>query len=232
MSDSGRFDVEVVVFDAVGTLLLVEPPAGEVYFEVGRRHGSKLACAEVVRRFGAVFAREEERDRDAGLRTSEEREQERWRNIVANVLDDVPTPGPCFDEMFAYFARPEAWRCPPGAGCLLGKLAAAGYRLALASNFDSRLRGVVDGLPELAPIEQLIISSEIGWRKPAPAFFAELCRRLATPPERILFVGDDRINDFEGARAAGLHALLLDADANGSADRLAHLDDLPARLAR
>ncbi|MGE3809774.1 MAG: HAD-IA family hydrolase [Gemmataceae bacterium] len=225
-------DVDAVVFDAVGTLLLVEPPAGEVYYEVGKRHGSKLPRAEVVRRFAEVFAAEEEHDRVGGLRTSEERELERWRNIVAHVLDDVADPAACFEEMFRHFALPGAWRVPAGAACLLAKLDRLGYRLALASNFDSRLRSVVAGLPELAVLDRLVISSEIGWRKPAPEFFAELSRLLATPACRILLVGDDPVNDFEGAVRAGLQALLLDPAGGNGPGRLAHLDDLPGRLAR
>ena len=35
---------------------------------------------------------------------------------------------------------------------------------------------------------------------------------VSYPPERIAFVGDDRVNDFEGATAAGLFPVLLDPD--------------------
>lgn len=223
--------IRVVVFDAVGTVIRPSPGAAESYFEVGRRHGSQLQVAEIRRRFSAAFTREEERDRTAGYRTSEEREVERWRNIVASVLDDVRDPETCFRELFEHFATPAAWRCEVEVDVVLRELAARGYTLALASNYDWRLRPVVAGLAELEPLRTLIISSEVGWRKPAREFFAALCLSVGHEPEQILYVGDDRVNDFDGARAAGLHPLLLDPAAPSTApDTIRHLRELVESL--
>ena len=77
--------IEVVVFDAVGTLIHPEPPAATVYAEVGRRFGGCHSVEVIAPRFAAAFAREEEADRAAGWRTSEDRESRRWRDIVASV---------------------------------------------------------------------------------------------------------------------------------------------------
>ena len=116
----------------------------------------------------------------------------------------------CFQALYAHFARPDAWRVQPETGPTLLALADLGCRVGLASNFDGRLRGVVAGLPELRPVRTVVISSEVGWRKPAGAFFDEVKRRAGLPSERIVFVGDDLANDYEAARAAGLHAVLFD----------------------
>ncbi len=203
-------EVRAVFFDAVGTVIVPDPPAAAVYAEVGRRHGSQLTDAEVRSRFVAAFRQEEEADRAAGLRTDEAREEDRWRRIVSSVLDDVADPAACFAEMFEHFARPSSWRCDADTAGVVRTLAEAGFRLGLASNFDGRLRSVVAGLPELAGVERLVISSEVGWRKPAPAFFAAVCREAGCPAEQVLLVGDDRANDYDGARAAGLRAILFE----------------------
>lgn len=205
------WDVDAIVFDAVGTLLHPEPSAAEAYARVGKQHGSRYPVEKIRAGFRAAFAREEEEDGRTSLRTSEAREIRRWRNIVAAVLDDVANREACFQDLFEHFARPAAWRCDPAAGSVLTDLARGGLALGVASNFDQRLRHVVAGFPELQPIEgQLVISSEVGWRKPAPEFFAVLCERLGLRPARVLLVGDDVRNDYEGARAAGLQAVLLD----------------------
>lgn len=203
-------DVRAVFFDAVGTLLFPEPPAAAVYAQVGRRFGSRYDEEAVAQRFRSAFAAEEAADRAAGLRTSEAREVERWRRIVAAVLDDVTDAEGCFRVLYDHFARPAGWRCNPDAPALLRRLADRGLAPGVASNYDRRLRPVLAGFAELAPLTTVVISSEVGWRKPAPEFFAALCRAVALPPEQVLLVGDDYDNDFEGARATGLRPLLLD----------------------
>jgi putative hydrolase of the HAD superfamily len=141
----------------------------------------------------------------------------RWRTIIGEVLDDATNPAACFAELFDHFSRPGAWRCTTATGPTLQTLANRGVRLGLASNYDERLRRVVAGLPELAPITDLLISSEVGWRKPSEAFFAALCRATFLPPERILLVGDDLRSDYDGAKAAGLASVLFDPDGRASA---------------
>jgi len=202
--------VRAVVFDAVGTLLHPDPPAAAVYEAVGRRLGSRLDAAEIAARFVAAFRQEEGVDRARGLRTSEAREEQRWRLIVARVLDDVSDPEACFRELFGHFSRPAAWACAPDAAAVLEALAGRALVLGMASNYDGRLRRVVAGLPALEPIRHLVISSEVGWRKPAPQFFAALGRAVGLPAEELVYVGDDRLHDYDAARAAGLRAVLFD----------------------
>src|SRR5262249_54386467 len=160
-----------ILFDAVGTLIFPRPAAADVYFEVGRRFGSRLQVLEIARRFRAVFAEEDEIDRRAGFQTSEEREEERWRRIVSKVLDDISDTDACFRQLFNHFAEPRSWRFDPRIENVFAELASRGYLLAQASNFDGRLRGIVAALPGLARLHPLVISSEVGWRKPAPEFF-------------------------------------------------------------
>jgi putative hydrolase of the HAD superfamily len=199
-----------------------------VYAEVGRRYGSRLSVPQVGARFAVAFRRQEQLDEEALWRTSEAREQARWRCIVREVLDDVSDPAGCFAELYEHFGRPGAWRCEAEAARTLQTLAGQGCTVGLASNYDGRLRRVVSGLPQLAPTSRLVISSEVGWRKPAAQFFAALCQSVQLPPERILFVGDDPVNDYHGARAAGMPAILLDPQQEHSPpiERISTLVDL------
>jgi putative hydrolase of the HAD superfamily len=207
-------DVRAVIFDAVGTLIHPEPSAAVVYAAVGQSLGSRLTVGEIAERFRTAFAREEALDRADGLRTSEERERRRWRSIVGAVLDDVRDPERCFEELFAHFGRPGAWRSDPAAAAL-ADLERRGHVLGMASNYDARLHGVAAGLAELRPLRHVVVSSEVGWRKPAPQFFAALCARLGLPPSEILYIGDDRVNDYDGALAAGLRAALVGEGGRG-----------------
>jgi putative hydrolase of the HAD superfamily len=225
-------EVRAVVFDAVGTLIHPDPPAAVVYAEAGRRFGSRLDPATIAARFSVAFRRQEESDHAAGLRTNEAREVARWRAIVAEVLDDVTDPEACFRCLYDHFATPSAWRTEPDAAATLAALTARGYRLGVASNFDHRLRGIV-AAGELCVVGQVIDSAAVGWRKPAEEFFAAACGALGVQPREALYVGDDPANDYEGARVAGLSAILFDPRGRASpgvprVGRLSALLEAPA----
>ncbi len=216
----------VVFFDAVGTLIHPEPPAPAVYQTVGRRFGSRLDEATIRIRFRAAFRRQEEADYAGNLRTDEAREVARWRSIVREVLDDVTDTETCFLELYAHFARADAWRCEPQTAEVLAALAKRGHVLGIASNFDHRLDGLVEKMPAFRPIRYLVISSQIGWRKPAREFYSAMCQRAGSSAEQILYVGDDPTNDYEGARAAGLQAVLFAPDGRLSVQAEAHIESL------
>lgn len=221
-------DAGVVFFDAVGTLIHPDPPAAEVYAAVGRRFGSRLSAAVIGPRFGAAFRREEAIDQQREWRTSEEREGERWRRIVASVLDDVRDAESCFSELFEHFSRPAAWRCDPGAVTVFSELARRGFSLGVASNYDRRLQRVLAGL-SLPSLQFVVISSEVGWRKPSARFFMELSRVSASVADQTVYIGDDQVNDYDGARAAGLRAILLEPRGHGygvAVERIERLTDL------
>lgn len=217
-SSNDSFRIEVVAFDAVGTLIFPDPPVDEIYRRIGNRHGSNLSPDEVARRYRQAFRAAEDADcrkpeewsRPDRLQTSEEIEIARWRTIVTQVFGDVPDPEACFRELFDHFARPQAWRCYPDVAETLSHLRdVAGARLALASNFDSRLLEIWRNLPELEPIEHCAVSSQIGYRKPSAHFYARLAEMVGASPENILMVGDDILNDIDGARLAGLRTVHL-----------------------
>jgi len=202
-------NIHAVFFDAVGTVLEPSPPVRLAYLHAGRRHGHEATEAEVDLRFRSAFAAEEARDRASGLRTNEEREEQRWRSIVASTLPGVPDQNLCYRELHDHFGRPDAWQVLPGAAEIIGLLVERGIMVGIASNFDSRLHGIVRAKPELAQIGPIVVSSEIGWRKPAPEFFQHLADLTGIATSHILMVGDDAENDVAGPRRAGMASLLV-----------------------
>jgi putative hydrolase of the HAD superfamily len=232
MRDVRRF--RCIAFDAVGTLIYPAPAAGEVYHQVASRFGSRLPADEVIHRFRRAFRESEQGDMampdGTRLATSEEREYQRWKEIVTSVLDDVPDLDGCFAELFAHFANPLAWRCFDEVPSLLAELRARGYLVLIASNFDRRLHSVCDGLAALKDFPLRIISSEVGCRKPGQGFFDALVARAGCPRGEILMIGDDATNDIAGARQAGLSALLVNRRTTPAAGEMANLGDLIAIL--
>lgn len=225
--------IRAIYFDAVGTLIHPEPGVAVVYAEAARRFGSRHGAEEILKRFRKAFAAQEAVDRAAGWITSEQRERERWRQIVGHVLDDAADPAGCFEFLYGHFAMPQAWRCDEEAVELFESLAARGYRLGLASNYDHRLHELVRGLGALQRLTHVAISSEVGFRKPAPEFFQYMCRQMGLEASQITYVGDDPVNDYAGASAAGLRGVLFDRGCrhtNSSAERVKSLRDVSAAL--
>jgi putative hydrolase of the HAD superfamily len=180
----------------------------EVYAQAARTRGVSFNLDDIRTRLWQAYQVEEEVDRQAGYVTSEHREEARWRKIVENSLPGLGEQ--CFAELYAHFAQPSAWQVPALMAEEIARLAEQGIRLGLASNYDSRLLSVLAGKPELAPLNRhVVISSLVGYRKPAAEFFKVVQAEAGCPPEEILFVGDDRVNDYDGARAAGFQALLV-----------------------
>jgi putative hydrolase of the HAD superfamily len=91
----------------------------------------------------------------------------------------------------------------------LGALKAAGLVLGLLSDFPAKRKLEHLGLD--AYWDTVICSEEVNRLKPDPAPFLELARRMALPPERILYVGNSVSYDIVGAKRQGMQAALISA---------------------
>lgn len=117
-----------------------------------------------------------------------------------------------FEELYQYYVRPEAWKVAPGAVAALSKLRAAGVRLAVVSNFDTRLRPILAALQVDKLFDSVVVSAEVGAEKPNPVIFEAALQDLGVRPSEVVHVGDDRRNDVWGARDAGIAAWLWGVD--------------------
>jgi putative hydrolase of the HAD superfamily len=232
----GRFSpssIQCLVFDAVGTLIQPNPPVPVAYHSIASRYGSQISVDEIGRRFRRAF-RQSETDRfpngpatGSNYVSSDSIEKARWRWIVEEVVPDVNNLQQCFAELWDHFARPASWTVFDDVGLTLTELSKAGYRLVIASNFDSRLHSVCRGHDVLSLIERSFVSSEMGYRKPAKEFYSTLISRCGCLPNEILMIGDDPEHDVAGPIAANMHAMLIDRkSSNFDSNSIRSLDRL------
>lgn len=92
----------------------------------------------------------------------------------------------------------------------LRSLRARGVRLMLVSNWHAGLRGFCRAFGLDKYFDVIVSSFEAGYEKPDPRIFAIACARLGLQPEQVLHIGDNPVDDVEGARAAGLAAVHLE----------------------
>lgn len=92
----------------------------------------------------------------------------------------------------------------------LDALREKGIRMAIISNWDVSLHRVVEMLG-LSPYFELVIASlEEGVEKPEPEIFKLALRKLSASPDVSLHVGDQPVDDLQGARQVGMRGLLID----------------------
>lgn len=158
--------------------------------------------------------------RAAGLDVWDESGGERgfWRSFVGAIwerLDGGPFPEPMLEELIRHFQHRGSWRVYPEVPGTLASLRRLGYRLFVVSNWDSSLPALLAAL-DLAPwFDGLVVSAEVGKAKPAPEIFAAALEAAGVPAHAALHVGDSRVEDYDGARKAGIPALLLDRAGRG-----------------
>lgn len=120
----------------------------------------------------------------------------------------------------------------PGTREALEALLERGFRLAVISNADGRVEGVLErvGLRDL--FEFVLDSERVGYEKPDPRIFRLATGRLELDPAACLYVGDLYPVDVLGARNAGLEAVLVDPTGSREhpVDRITSVLELPAYL--
>lgn len=207
---------KVIFLDAVGTLFGVKGSVGHVYSEIAQRFGPE-APAEVLNQafFQAFAASEPPVFPGAKLEEIAEREFEWWGAIArstfqqAGVLDQFSDFGGFFQELYAHFSTAQPWVVYPDVRPALEHWYQMGIELGVVSNFDTRLYSVLQALNLIKFFTSVTISSDVGAAKPSPQIFVTALAKHDCDAESAWHVGDSYKEDYQGAKAAGLRAILL-----------------------
>jgi HAD superfamily hydrolase (TIGR01662 family) len=98
----------------------------------------------------------------------------------------------------------------PCAKKLLNKVSTE-YKLGLISNF-TYAPVIYAGLKKLGInhfFNAVLVSEDVGWRKPHIKIFEEALRRLGTAAEETVYVGDSPLEDIKGAKALGMRTVFV-----------------------
>lgn len=194
--------------------------------------------------FDSVHAEIRHADRDAQVHTT-------FSAVIARAAlrcgADVPDAVEAAEAVFA--TLPDA-AVDADAASTVRALHRQGWRCVLACNTErsaaARLRTLAEaGIADC--FASAVLSSEIGFRKPHPEFYAVVARECAVPADQILFVGDNLSKDVLGPRAYGMHTVHVTREGvrgvdtpSGDDDRggdgsacgvLGHFAELPGYLA-
>jgi len=113
----------------------------------------------------------------------------------------------------------------------LEALRAAGVVLAVVSNWDISLHRVLQSFGLTGYFRTVVASMEEGVEKPDARLFELALSRIGVSPGDALHVGDNPVDDFQGARGAGMRALIVDRSSQDSSGAYVRtLADVPARI--
>jgi putative hydrolase of the HAD superfamily len=124
-----------------------------------------------------------------------------------------------FEVAYEHFAEAGVWKLYPEVPEVLEELAPR-LRLAVISNFDGRLRLILQHLGISKFFSHIFISSELGADKPDPEIFRRALNIIDLDANEVLEVGDDPERDWKAAKAAGLSVFQLDRPRNSLRDLL------------
>ncbi len=211
--DSAK-DPKAVFLDAAGTLFESVTPVAVTYAELAKPFGKNVSYEEISLRFRNCFSTAPPMA-FPGAEGQRLRALERawWHDVVRRIFEPAETFlgfEDYFDELFAYFARPDSWALYDDSLVTLEALKDRNIPIALISNFDSRVLTIIQGLGIADYFDSVFISSSAGFAKPAPEIFFLALERYGIAPHEAIHVGDSPETDVEGALNAGVRPILLD----------------------
>ncbi len=226
-ADSLRHVLRAVVFDVDFTLARPGPELGpEGYRELGLRYGLDLDPTRYDEARAAAFAevrRHPEFDHD----------EEIWILFTEQIIRGMGGDGPTYAaavEMERGWSHAAHFELYDDALPALEELRRHELKLGLLSNSS---RDLVEFVRHHGLVVDAVLTSHAhGKTKPHGSIFWALLERLEVEPGEAVMIGDTIEDDFEGALAIGMRAVLLDRDGRypGVAERITNLSTLPTVL--
>ena len=182
MSQAGG--IRLVTFDVGGTLIHPNPTVGTIYSEVLTRRGFTCGPGETDRAFEESWRCGPALGPTLAQTQGSGGERVFWGRLLAEVvrrLGGEDPPEGAADELFERFSRAAAWRIYADVVPTLEGLAERGFPMAVVSNWDSRLPGLLRELGLRAFFGPLVVSALESCEKPDPRIFHLAAGRAGVP---------------------------------------------------
>jgi putative hydrolase of the HAD superfamily len=218
--------IRAILFDAAGTLFYLTKTVGDHYAYVGREVGLELETQKLDSAFHAAWQQMPRRPAIDGPRQNDDKGW--WRDLVGHVFDQVAPSvnyldrDNFFEVAYEHFAEAGTWELYAEVPEVLEQIRPR-FQLAVISNFDDRLRFILQHMGISTYFSYIFISSELGADKPDPEIFRRALKIMQLNADEVLHVGDDPERDWKAAAAAGLLVFRLDRPRNSLRDLLTTL---------
>ncbi|MQL72397.1 hypothetical protein Taro_004769 [Colocasia esculenta] len=165
---------KALLVDAVGTLLVPSQPTAQIYRKIGEKYGVEYSEDEILNRYRWAYEQPWGHSR---LRYVDDG-RPFWQFIVSSSTGCSNSQ--YFEELYQYYMTDKAWHlCDPDAERVFKALRKAGIKIAVVSNFDTRLRPLLQALKCDHWFDAVAVSAEASDRIPYPLFLFHFCSFLA-----------------------------------------------------
>ena len=202
-----------LLIDAMGTLLKPIVPVAVTYAQEAAAVGVPVSPQRIGPAFHAAYqAAPPLAFPDQSVKSLDQQEKEWWLACVGDAFQRAGQPldnlvlRKLTRQLFYHYASPDAWEVPEDVPRCLRHWHGDGLKLAVVSNFDSRLDSLLERLGLLHWFTAVVISSRCGVAKPDPRLFHLALERLGLLPHEVWHLGDTAA-DLHGARAAGIRCI-------------------------
>lgn len=231
--------IRAISFDFYNTLVQFWPPLDEVQQAACRELGLHVSKKAVKQGYAVadVYFNEENALDPLGLRTTQERADffARYEQIILE-NSGVPVSLDLARQIWGMaMSIPKDFVTFDDTIPALAALRERGYHLGVLSNLRRDMEQICQRLG-LAPYLDFCISpQEAGAEKPNPQMFLAALERTSVSAAEAVHVGDQYKADVLGARAVGIHGVLIDRggwfDNVTDCPKIANLSELDSLLA-
>ncbi|MCY4581257.1 MAG: HAD family hydrolase [Chloroflexi bacterium] len=205
--------IRAVFFDFYGTLA-DWPAAEDLQQAAAAAEGIAVARSAIASAYRTANAY---LDGENAKHLVRERTQEERDAVFAEyerlLLADAGAPDVSLEVAARIWQRvrgaPEELRLFPDARSVLAEMRSEGFTLGVISNMGQELNDLLDrlGIGEYLPVRST--SGRSGVSKPHPRIFQLALAGAGVRPEEAVHIGDSISADVEGARSAGMRAVLV-----------------------
>jgi HAD superfamily hydrolase (TIGR01549 family) len=218
-------DYKAFIFDLFDTLIDFNPSRLPAFSLNGEKHNSTFTPVfEVFEKYYQGYDKAEFHDSFVAsyekfqrLKSIDNREfynGERFKILMSN-LGIEPSSGVdlIVDEMVKAHMKSlsSAMEFPKENRDVLDFLFSKNDRMAIVSNFDYAPAAymLLNKFDIRKYFERVVISVEVGWRKPRPEIFLKALELLSLGPGDALYVGDNYYADVVGAKSVGMDVIWI-----------------------
>ncbi|MDO8963127.1 MAG: HAD-IA family hydrolase [Coriobacteriia bacterium] len=222
---------DAVFFDVGNTLLYPYPSVSVVVEEILREAGHVRDLEAIEQLMPVVDEYYEDRYRaDDTFWTDDAGAMDVWVGMYTLLcrrlgLDQRVAPV-LARAVYDAFGEPERWRAYDDVRPAFERLRAAGVKVGIISNWDTRLERIFAGLGLLDLVDVIVSSAAVGLHKPDPRIFLLACARVGVEPGSCAHVGDHYYADVLGARVVGMWPVLIDRHGVGCPISVACIESL------